>query len=54
MKKNTKLESILNAFLETLQLNTSTLSLKKSLDSHPNPYSLVAISDILNEKSIKN
>lgn len=54
MNKNTKIESVLNAFLEALRLSPSTLPLKKSLVNHPNPNSLVAISDILNEKSIKN
>ena len=54
MNKNTKLEIVLKSFLEALQLNTSALSLRKLLANHPNPNSLVAISDILNEANIKN
>jgi uncharacterized membrane protein/protein-disulfide isomerase len=54
MKKNTKLEIVLRTFLEAMKINPSSMSFAKSLNNHPDPYSLIAISDILNEKSIKN
>jgi uncharacterized membrane protein len=54
MNRNTKQEIVIKSFFEALQLNTSALPLTKLLANHPNPNSLAAISDILNETSVQN
>jgi uncharacterized membrane protein len=54
MNKNTKQERVIKSFFEALRLNISVLPLTKLLANHPNPNSLAAIGDILNETRIKN